>query len=393
MTSAEGTRTPLQKLIRIVCALALGGVLALVAGELFFRLFPGFLPNQAQLRIHWKELLAGGTRSIAHPYCGFLYPPSTTGELAREGFRFTYTTDEKGFRNPGPWPERADVVVVGDSVTFSYGVEDDQAWTQLLRDARPELGIVNLALIGSCPEQYARLYETFGAELAPKLVVVGLFSANDCRDARLFDEWLAAGGEGNYDVWRFTGGRPPAGTLSLRGLRDHSYLLSFFEESLKARRSAFGARTIELAQGGRVRLTPSILEGSARGAKQGQPEFKLVMASLRRLKKLTEENGTELLVLLLPSKEEVYLPAFSLPTPEPLADFRTRLAQLGWNVLDLQPPLMERAQAGEQVYFEIDGHPNKRGYEVIAEALLAHLEEHAEALGLAAGDLSDAGGD
>jgi hypothetical protein len=40
------------------------------------------------------------------------------------------------------------------------------------------------------------------------------------------------------------------------------------------------------------------------------------------------------------------------------------------------------AEAGEALFWEVDGHPNAQGYAVIAEVVLAHLQEHAARYGL-----------
>ena len=67
--------------------------------------------------------------TVADPYLGFRYRPNLTGHLKRGDLDFTFTTDEKGFRNSSPVPDAADIVVIGDSMAFGYGVPDDATWT------------------------------------------------------------------------------------------------------------------------------------------------------------------------------------------------------------------------------------------------------------------------
>ena len=66
---------------------------------------------------------------------------------------------------------------------------------------------MNLGLVGASPEQYFRVYETFGARLQPKLLLVGVYVQNDFWDAGMFDLWLREGVGNNYMVWR-NFGRP-----------------------------------------------------------------------------------------------------------------------------------------------------------------------------------------
>ncbi len=97
-------------------AAALAAVLvAALLAEGLLRLSPGILPESTQLRLHWAQVTGGPAISTGDPYLGFLYPPSYRGEIDRGDTRFTYRTDEHGFRNPGPWPDTAEVVIVGDS--------------------------------------------------------------------------------------------------------------------------------------------------------------------------------------------------------------------------------------------------------------------------------------
>ena len=49
--------------------------------------------------------------------------------------------------------------------------------------------------------------------------------------------------------------------------------------------------------------------------------------------------------------------------------------------LDLAPLFRARAEAGEKLFFEVDGHPNTRGYALIAEGIRSYLLANAERYG------------
>jgi hypothetical protein len=46
--------------------------------------------------------------------------------------------------------------------------------------------------------------------------------------------------------------------------------------------------------------------------------------------------------------------------------------------LDLLPGFRRRAAKGEALFFQSDGHPNGRGYALIADLVLSHLKNKAE---------------
>ncbi len=125
--------------------------LALGLAEVSLRAFPGLMPEELQLRLHWRETSRPVT--LPDPYLGYIYPPNHVARIERPhgDFAFTFTTDEHGFRNPSPWPERAGIVVLGDSMAFGYGVDDDQTWTTLLAARLPGNRIINLGLPGLPP--------------------------------------------------------------------------------------------------------------------------------------------------------------------------------------------------------------------------------------------------
>ena len=341
-------------------------VLALGAAEATLRLFPQLMPEEARLRLHWREVHAE-TVSQAHPYLGFVYPPHQEGRFEREGgeFGFSYTTDEHGFRNPSPWPERADLVVLGDSMAFGYGVDDEEAWTRLLAEARPGSRVINLGLIGGAPQQYFRIYETFGQPLRPDLVLFCLFPGNDLADALRFDQWLQAGSPGNYEVWRGT----PGARGVLRDLLQRSYLVALSRQA----RDEFSGRTMEIPEVGRLQLAPAVYARNQELAQPDHPAFRLVIDAIERTRALAERGGSEFLVLLVPTKEEVYLPLLDEEPPLGTAPFATYLSKTGVPYLDLTPHFSATARKGHRLFFEIDGHPNAAGYRLMAEVVLTNV--------------------
>jgi lysophospholipase L1-like esterase len=347
------------------------------------RLFPDVIPAEARLRVHWGRVVAK-TISSAHPYIGFVYPPHYEGEIVSGKFRFTYNTDGHGFRNPWPWPERAEIVAVGDSLTFGYGVEDDQAWSSLLDRSLPHTHVVNLALIGSAPQQYLRVYETFGTDLKPKVLLFGLFPGNDVKDAGTFDEWQAAGSEGNYDVWRFFRGRIPRPAQGIKHYLKKSYLVLCLREAWRLYRLPGKTRitALDFPDGGRLQLFFYTSWWQSVEASEDHPDFQLILQTVEKARTSTRQQGTELLVLLLPTREEVYLPLLGEESPDDSGPFRAAFEERGIPYLDLTPAFRKRAKAHEQLFFEVDGHPNVAGNALIAEEVLTHLRENAALYGL-----------
>jgi lysophospholipase L1-like esterase len=336
-------------------------------------------------------------KGVSHPYIGHLHKPNHSFTLAGRDFRAVHHTDGFGFRNGWPWPERAEIVALGDSVTFGQGVEDGQAWPAILARSLPGARLINLGLIGAGPQQYLRAYETFGTKLHPKLLLVGLFLRNDLWDDDTFDRWLKSGAGGNYTVWRdfgrpkrvFSPDEPIKSAirklqwdLFLWARRSYLFNLALHVTGAARKWRPDEVRLFELPDGQRLELLPGDFTRKIKGAYPGHPEFELTLDALKRIRSIGESHGTKVLVIFLPGKEEAYLPLLGVDVPDFAAPLRQELKRLGITHLDLGPAFRDRAAKGEKLFFEADGHPNARGYALIAELVVSHLKGNAERYGL-----------
>ena len=57
--------------------------------------------------------------------------------------------------------------------------------------------------------------------------------------------------------------------------------------------------------------------------------------------------------------------------------------QRGLEYVDLAPIFLAHAKAGEQLFYEVDGHPNPAGQSLIARVIEAHVRANAGRYGLA----------
>lgn len=369
-------------------------VFCLALAEALLRLFPGVLPPEV------RQLVEDGpnNQGVSHPYIGHLQTPNKTFVVSGTDFTATHHVDGFGFRNAWPWPEKADIVVLGDSVTFGQAVADERAWPAILAHALPKSHVINLGLVGAGGQQYLRVYETFGTNLRPKVLLVGFFARNDFWDDGMFDRWLEAGVGGNYMVWR-NFGRPrrisftlerPIGSLmdalrwnhALFSRSSYLYTLLLHARGVVQKWRPAEAKVFKFPDGARMELFPGDFAKNTVGAERHRREFQLALQALQRIQSIATANGTHVLVIFQPSKEEVYLPLLGDPSSDPAGPLQEELKKLGIACLDLMPAFRERAEAGEKLFFEADGHPNVRGYALIAERVFSHLKDNAKKYGL-----------
>ena len=350
------------------------GFLALVLAEGSLRVLVDYLPESVKLRIHWLELGEQGLKSIPHSYTGFTYPPNSTNQFKRGDLNFTFSTDSKGFRNKDPWPRKADIVIVGDSLGFGYGVDDEQSWSTLVSRKFSAIKLINLALIGSGPEQYKRVLETFGMELEPKLVIFALFPDNDFWDALKFDDWLKRGARGNYDAFRLLGREAFTQRRGIKDIIKKTYLYITLKEVYSSirRRQYLKGKILTFNDGSRMQIVPGQLENQKRMIRRDCRGYKLVIKALSETKMICQDNETAMFVLIFPSKESVYSQLKS--DEDILKTLKIDLKKLDIEYLDLTVSFKEAAKKGLRLFYEIDGHPNHEGYKIVAEQTANYLK-------------------
>ena len=345
-------------------------VVAVGGAEVLLRLHPEAVPEDAAIRLFWGALEdGGGLKSVASEEVAYRMPASVEDRIEAGRMGFSYRTDAYGFRNPEPWPSQADIVVLGDSLAFGFGVDDEHSWVAQLDRQLSEHTVVNLGILAAAPQQYLMAYEAHGARLDPELIVVALYPPNALGAVADFDRWVAAGRPERLDLWRAR--RHQDDPLApVKWTLRRSYLFS----SLYFGRHE--GHTIGFADGGRIRLAAAEVAGVAPAARAGEPRFERIIELLARLQRQGNAAGAQLLVVLFPSKWEALEPLLESPAPALVAPFAERFEELGIPYLDLTPVLRRRSACGERLFFEVDIHPNVAGYRVIGDVIADHLTRY-----------------
>jgi lysophospholipase L1-like esterase len=376
------TRAWRQKSVALGLVLA-SSVLALLLGEL-----------AARLVVHPGDFLTA--QRIEHPVLGHRLEPNTTGH------------DALGFRNRRV-PERADIVAIGDSVTYGVGAARDDSWPHQTGTLLQER-VYSMALGGYGPLEYLYLAEQEAKLLRPRLLLVGFNFAND-----LIDAYDSAYQKPHWRDWREPGAAHAGGSEYQRAwvsqpkkrfaaLRDwlsmHSVLYSMLrvvllsdlaswerdaQQSEAAQRMSWtdpSARAVGAVFMPRLRL--SVVDPQLPSVQEGLRITKRAFVSLQSG---ANAQGTRLLVVLIPTKERVYclyLRQSGTQMPDALArtcegeervkqELAQFLAAHTIAYVDVTPALEEQVQQHVQIYpkGEDSSHPQAAGYRVIARTVYA----------------------
>jgi lysophospholipase L1-like esterase len=329
-------------------------------------------------------------------------PPLTTGH------------DALGFRNRTV-PAQADVIAIGDSVTYGVSAPREASWPQRLGELLGER-VYNMGLGGFGPLQYLHLAQSTAPPLRPRLLIVGFYFGND-----LMDAYYVAHGRPHWHRWRVSSTAPSGATdfdragkvepkKRLSALRNwlsrNSVLYSMLRETLLR---PFAAREQDaMARGSSpdVRLLWNDVTNPAVRT-IFTPQYRLAAVDLTihavqegmqisqnafmALRAEADRQAVQLLVVLIPTKERAYcrhlretgakMPGsyVKLCEAETLANAELArfLVDRGIAHIDVTPAFELQIDRHIQIYpTDSDGHPQAAGYEVIAREVASAVTRH-----------------
>lgn len=171
MTSELERPTPRSAWLYVALAavLLLGLAFVLLATELGARmLWPHLAPTREERAKFWTH----------DPLLGWAHVPNTSGRFNHPDFSVSVSHNSEGLRDKehtGQSPGAKRLLVLGDSFTWGFGVEQEQRFTSLLDDAHTDWEVINAGVSGySTDQQYLYLRER-GIRYRPDAVLILLF--------------------------------------------------------------------------------------------------------------------------------------------------------------------------------------------------------------------------
>lgn len=297
--------------------------------------------------------------------------PNASLRMRGEG-AVTYQVNADGFRDRihvRPKPEnRFRIIILGDSVTFGYGVEQEQTFAQELEaylsscDAEQTIDVLNLGVGGYNAYNESALLADIGGDYGPDLVLVQ-FCINDLNDpTRHFDTHTRLElGELPEQAFpnpeaRIPPSQPPSAFAELcDGLRTCRLLRRTFASDMRA-----PGDDVAIAATFALRDDPKF-----------EKEWSWLEARYREIAATSSDLGARFAVLAFPYQNQILRDGV-----ENLQEQLRRIGDAGgWATLDLLPALREEAgREGESGALYLDlWHPNARGHEVAAAAIARGL--------------------
>jgi hypothetical protein len=276
-----------------------------------------------------------------------------------------------------PPAQTADLISVGDSITFGTLVNPEDTFTALV-GKQEHLRVVNLGVTGTNPEQYNRMVEV-GMRYHPSTVLYNVF-ANDfvyskpTNPTPLTESHTFAHLPGDEALFVDQLTIQEKTRDLVRRIYYSSSILKWANWMFFIERGPHGVSwqdgNLHYEFAGRAYWTNQI-SWDRRWVKEG---LDLNVHYIDLASQFLKERGIRLVVLLMPSKEMVYGPLVSKGTlifseshEKTYLELASRLQKEHIDVYSLTPYLREKAKEGLPLYHVVDGHFSEIGHQEVAK--------------------------
>ncbi len=362
-------------------AAALGAATAaLAAGELGLRMFPGAVPD------HFLTLFPAPVQSQIAASRGMFSSSTLRGDRMIYAYVPGWKNprqpwlkiDSDGYRNPARPAGKADVVLLGDSITIAQSAKKDLG--DHFRDAG--LTAANYGFAGYGVLHYRDVYRAMVLKrnLSHRWVVVLIAPQNDFTDSRHYLEVQESGGN-----WKDYLDRPSS--LGWPGWADGSFTPWSVSAAVKLpfvlrQRSITSKKNVPLvmprgtvAAGSGILWFPDFAPGS--------PERRATEKGLRALVEDASRAGAKVVLAMAPNAGLIYgrfakghearFEIIEKSRRRFVTWLSDRFAGNGVMVVDLTDALAGRAGVEVVTAHELDYHLNDRGVEIVFHELMSRL--------------------
>jgi hypothetical protein len=298
----------------------IASALAFLTAEWAVRwLFPQWAPRTARVTQFWKY----------DPQLGWSHRVGESGRFHSYGFDVAVSINSKGFRGPEIRYDRTPgvrrVLVIGDSLSWGYGVEFEESFLHLLQQRLPNTEIANLSVNGYSTDQELLLYRDEGRKYKADMVVLVVAENDFVGNYRtemfgIYGKPAFVVQENRLELVNQPVAKPSWVKFTVASLAWHSYLLNAVNryvvsgEERQVRAAGFAASNKEFPRSPAQKITMRLIREMLDDVTADGSQFLVVLAEAVPLVKQTAawlvDNGIETVLLrdfIDPDDRSLYL--------------------------------------------------------------------------------------
>jgi lysophospholipase L1-like esterase len=329
---------------------------------------------------------------VRHDVLGWLPNKNVSGRHRQAGsFDSSFHTNSRGLRGRERALERlpsvSRIVVLGDSFTWGWGVNDEFVYPVVMESLLHGPEVINLGVTAYGTRQEIDYLKLEGIKYRPDIVLVG-FCLNDIYDVSSPLEKFQSAGVSMAEADRST---HPTPLQTVKHWLNRSRLYHLAREAVNTNKfivKLFVRLGLKEGLTGFDDLDPSLMPALRAYPPQLQNAIERNQAELLELKDFLAEHKIRFILALIPSVQSVDPRAlqasiaysvfdpgdFDLDKPYRLLEDFAR--QHGIEVINTYPALKRQQQSGASLYLPNEIHFNREGHAAFARQLVDYLNGH-----------------
>jgi Tol biopolymer transport system component/predicted membrane protein len=323
-----------------------------------------FIHAELIFNIVYSDYIISDLYNLKKKY--YFNKPNLKKDLVDKEYNTTYITNSQGFRiselhNPNDSIKNCDWLFIGDSYTQGAQVDYENLYTNKIQEIHNDKIILNAGISGFGINEEFNYYKTEGYKLNPNKVILQLCNFNDFMKVK----------EQEFGIADY--------------LMNYSNFIRFILYDFKYENPdelPLGRWTEPFFKNKQHNVDYNIFYKETSEIKN--QDLKKFKQTLSEFKNEVEKNDAELIIFLIPTKEQIHYKYFE----EVIDNFEIDISKidmkipndflakqcdsLGIKLIDLYIPFIESSQ---QLFFDYDEHLNNFGHQVLSKNISPILAE------------------
>ncbi|MBI4453775.1 hypothetical protein HY636_03975 [Candidatus Woesearchaeota archaeon] len=289
---------------------------------------------------------------------------------------FIYDTDELGFRNKQGDKETSEIVAVGDSFTYGFGINYEELWTEKL-ESKTKQRVANFGVTGYAPWQYNAVMKKYPLFFRNRTILYGIYMNDFTGETKEITQKRYEATKGFFSI-----SNPDFEVIYTAELPQEPPFLERTITYKMYERLAKGKVVTKLSQGGFLKRGEN--DFNFRSEWFSDDNLNKVFKDFYEAKQIADGYNSTIVPVFFTSRTSVYreeyIDAFgedSLVNLEEEAFRKTGqyFDGLGVKCVDLTQRLREEKKKGIVLYNPVDAHLNPHGNEIAAQEIARALTE------------------